>query len=47
MLSDVYDSLVLLVSRSELSLLPREWVFDASSKDNYVPGKVHLMRRWR
>lgn len=24
----------------------QEWIFDASSKDTYVPEKVHLMRRW-
>jgi cellulose synthase/poly-beta-1,6-N-acetylglucosamine synthase-like glycosyltransferase len=24
----------------------QEWVFDASSKDDYIPRKVNLMRRW-
>ncbi len=29
-----------------LSAYLQEWIFDASSKDTYVPEKVHLMRRW-
>lgn len=24
----------------------QEWLFDASSRDAYVPAKVHLLRRW-
>jgi hypothetical protein len=29
-----------------LTAYVRECVFNASSKDNYVPRKLHLMRRW-
>lgn len=40
MLSNVFMRLI------RLTAYVQEWVFNASSKDNYVPRKVHLMRRW-
>jgi cellulose synthase/poly-beta-1,6-N-acetylglucosamine synthase-like glycosyltransferase len=29
-----------------LAAYVQEWLFDASSRDSYVPDKVHLMRQW-
>lgn len=39
-----FSSFVMRVIRSIAYV--QEWVFDASSKDEYVPRKVNLMRRW-